>query len=99
MGVQPAARAFCSRSVHDALCCHFSICAMPSSGSGLRRASCALESCEGIQRQGPFAADLCPMSFSAISAFVPCQAADLVSDTCHVLWKAVRACRCQGSSV
>eukprot|EP00961_Rhodomonas_salina_P202113 2726052-Rhodomonas_salina.1 len=35
-------------TVHDALFRHFSICATPSSGSGLRRESCALESCEGM---------------------------------------------------
>eukprot|EP00961_Rhodomonas_salina_P126815 1709231-Rhodomonas_salina.1 len=81
MGVQPAARAVCSRSVPDALSSQFSICATPSSGSGLRRALCALESFEGIQQQGQFAADLCMTLFSAISAFVPCQAMDR-SPTC-----------------
>eukprot|EP00961_Rhodomonas_salina_P240310 3247038-Rhodomonas_salina.1 len=58
MGVQPAARAVCSRSVPDALSRQFSICATRSSGSGLQRASCALESCEGISV--PPALAFCP---------------------------------------
>eukprot|EP00961_Rhodomonas_salina_P035176 473328-Rhodomonas_salina.1 len=56
---------------------------------------CAAQMQNGLER----AADLCTMRFPAHSAFVLRKAADLDSDARHVLWKAVRACRRQGSSV